>query len=86
MIWNIYVNQSNLYFKNGVARDKKITTKSLNAFLFTRKKTKQKQNADHFLFEKEWEEAKLVNSQPCLRHVTFATRMKIQYMNCYKDN
>lgn len=62
MIWNIYVNQSNLYFKNGVARDKKINTKPLNAFLFTRKKTKQKQNADNFLFEKEREEAKLVNS------------------------
>lgn len=63
MIWNIYVNQSNLYFKNGVARDKKkINTKPLNAFLFTRKKTKQKQNADNFLFEKEREEAKLVKS------------------------
>lgn len=41
---------------------KKINTKSLNAFLFTRKKTKQKQNADNFLFEKEREEAKLVKS------------------------
>lgn len=41
---------------------KKINTKSLNAFLFTRKKTKQKQNADNFLFEKELEEAKLVKS------------------------
>lgn len=41
---------------------KKINTKPLNAFLFTRKKTKQKQNADNFLFEKEREEAKLVKS------------------------
>lgn len=47
-------------------------------------KTKHKRNADHFLFEKEQEEAKLVNSYPCLHHVTFAARMKIQYMNCYK--
>lgn len=41
---------------------KKINIKPLNAFLFTRKKTKQKQNADNFLFEKEREEAKLVKS------------------------
>lgn len=62
MIWNIYVNQSNLYFKNGVARDKKNKHKTTECFLIHKEKTKQKQNADNFLFEKELEEAKLVKS------------------------